>query len=174
MGAGTGKNAAWLAGLGHAVIAVEPSTAFRTRAQVLHPDVRVTWLDDRLPSLSRLLRLGIAADAIVMSAVWQHVAPNDRPRAFRKLASLLRFGGVLAMTLRTGPSEPGRATHGTSLDEIEMLARSAGMAVARAETADDPLGRSDVSWIKVTLRLSDDGTGALPCCAISSSTTRKA
>ena len=162
VGAGTGRNAAWLAGLGHEVVAVEPSAAFRTLAQRLHPDAGVTWLDDRLPSLGRLLRLGVAADAVVLSAVWQHVAPGDRPRAFRKLASLLRSGGVLAMTLRSGPSEPGRAMHATSLDEVEMLARSTGMAVVQIEVADDALGRPDVSWIKVALRLPDDGTGALP------------
>ena len=80
VGAGTGRNAAWLAGLGHEVVAVEPSAAFRTLAQGLHPDGGVTWLDDRLPSLSRLLRLGVAADAVVLSAVWQHVAPGDRSR----------------------------------------------------------------------------------------------
>ena len=66
------------------------------------------------------------------------------------------------MTLRNGPSEPGRAMHATSLEEVELLARSAGMAVVRAETADDALGRADVSWFRVALRLPDDGTGALP------------
>lgn len=140
VGAGTGRNAAWLAGLGHEVVAVEPSVAFRARGLLLHPDARVTWLDDRLPSLGRLLRLGVAADAVVLSAVWQHVAPGDRPRAVRKLASLLRSGVVLAITLRNGPSEPGRAMHGTSLQEVETLARSAGMAVVRTEMADDALG----------------------------------
>ena len=79
VGAGTGRNAAWLAGLGHEVVAIEPSAAFRALAQGLYPDARVTWLDDRLPSLGRLLRLCVAADAVVLSAVWQHVAPGDRP-----------------------------------------------------------------------------------------------
>ncbi len=162
VGAGTGRNAAWLASLGHEVVAVEPFAAFRTLAQKLHPDAGVTWLDDRLPSLGRLLRLGVAADAVVLSAVWQHVAPGDRLRAFRKLASLLRSGGILAMTLRSGPSEPGRAMHATSLEEVETLARSAGMAIVRVEAAQDALGRSDVSWIKAAFRLPDDGTGALP------------
>lgn len=162
VGAGSGRDAAWLAELGHEVIAVEPSAEFRIRASRAHPESKVTWPDDRLPSLGRLLRLDVTADVVLLSAVWQHVAPGDRARAFRKLVSMLRSGGLLAMTLRSGPSEPGRAMHATSLEEVEELARSAGMALIRVEAADDRMGRPDVSWIRVALRSPDDGTGALP------------
>lgn len=162
IGAGTGRDAAWLAGLGHEVIAVEPSTGFTAVGGRLHGDAKVTWLDDRLPSLERLVRLGVAADVVLVSAVWQHVAPGDRRRAFRKLVSVLRSGGILAITLRSGPSESGRAMHPTSLAEIELLARGAGMVVVEVSGATDRLGREDVTWVRVALRLPDDGTAALP------------
>jgi protein-L-isoaspartate O-methyltransferase len=37
LGAGSGRDAAWLAGLGHAVMAAEPSTAMRQQGQRLIP-----------------------------------------------------------------------------------------------------------------------------------------
>jgi len=62
VGAGTGRDAAWLTSLGHQVLAVEPSGAMRRQGQHLHPDDRIRWLDDRLPALATTLRLGLAAD----------------------------------------------------------------------------------------------------------------
>lgn len=162
IGSGTGRDAAWLASLGHEVVGVEPSGAMRAQAASLHQDPRLRWFDDRLPSLSLLTALGLAADLIVVSGVWQHVAPTDRTRAFRKLAGLLRSGGLLAITLRDGPAGDGREMHPTSLAEIETLATAAGMAVERVHVAQDAMGRPGVTWTNVALRLPDDGTGALP------------
>lgn len=162
IGSGTGRDAAWLASLGHEVVGVEPSGAMRVQAASLHEDPRLRWFDDRLPSLSRLTALGLAADLILVSGVWQHVAPTDRTRAFRKLAGLLRSGGLLAITLRDGPAGDGREMHPTSLAEIETLAMASGMAVERVHPAQDAMGRPEVTWTNVALRLPDDGTGALP------------
>lgn len=162
IGAGTGRDAAWLASAGHEVLAIEPAAAMQAEAARLHGEARVRWLDDRLPSLAATLRLGIAADAILLSGVWQHVPPSERPRAFRRLVSLLKSGGLLAFTLRHGPAEPERGMHPVTAEEIERLARDHGMAVAHVQTAPDRLGRQDMSWTCVALRLPDDGTGALP------------
>ena len=161
IGAGSGRDAAWFASLGHEVLAAEPSAAMRQHASRLHSDTRVRWLADSLPSLAATLRLGLAADVVLLGGVWQHVAPVDRPRAFRKLVGLLRSGGLLAITLRHGPDD-GRGMHPVSLDEVERLAREHGMAVVRVYRSPDALGRAGVSWTNVALRLPDDGTGALP------------
>jgi SAM-dependent methyltransferase len=162
VGAGSGRDAAWLAAQGHEVLAVEPSGSMRQQGQRLHGDTRIRWLEDRLPALTATLRLGLAADAILLSGVWQHIAPADRPRAFRKLVALLKSGGLLAITLRHGPAEPERDIHPVSLAEIETLARAHGVAVVRTAEAADAMGRADVTWTHVALRLPDDGTGALP------------
>ena len=162
IGSGSGRDAAWLASLGHEVVGIEPSAAMRAHATRLHDVARLRWVDDSLPALLKLTALGLAADLILVSGVWQHVAPLDRPRAFRKLAALLRSGGVLAITLRNGPAEDARQMHPTCAGEIEDLARSAGMAVERVIDAEDALGRPGVTWTNVALRLPDDGTGALP------------
>src|SRR5262249_43000794 len=99
---------------------------------------------------------------ILLSAVWMHVAPADRRRAFRKLVALLKPGGRLAITLRQGPAEPGRAIHDVSQAEIEALARAHGALVERVVDAQDRLGRGTITWKQMAIRLPDDGTGALP------------
>jgi SAM-dependent methyltransferase len=103
VGAGSGRDAAWLSAQGYEVLAIEPSAAMRAEAQRLHPRENFRWLDDGLPNLTAAIRAGLSADAILLSAVWMHVRPADRPRAFRKLVSLLRPGGLLAITLQDGP-----------------------------------------------------------------------
>jgi SAM-dependent methyltransferase len=162
IGAGTGRDAAWLAARGHEVVAIEPSNAMRRHGQRLHQDGRIRWLDDRLPSLATTLRLGLAADVILLSGVWQHLPPDDRPRAFRKLVTLMKSGGLLTITLRHGPAEPERVMYEVSLEEIDRLARSHGLAVVHSATVPDRVNRPEVTWTQVALRLPDDGTGALP------------
>ena len=161
VGAGTGRDAGAFAAAGYDVVAVEPSPGMRAEAERRHASSRIRWLPDSLPSLAATSRLGLAADLVSLSAVWQHVAPLDRPRAFRKLVGLLRSGGLLALTLRHGPDD-GRSGHPVSLAEVEALARDHGMQVLRAVEAADRQGRPGVSWTSVVLRLPDDGTGALP------------
>lgn len=161
IGAGSGRDAAWFASLGHEVLAVEPSAAMREHGRRLHDDARVRWFADSLPSLTATLRLGLTAELVHLGAVWQHIAPTDRSRAFRKLVGLLRSGGVLVVTLRHGPDD-GRGMHPVSLDEIERLAGEHGLAVVRVQRSPDAMGRPEVSWTNVALRLPDDGTGSLP------------
>ena len=162
VGAGSGRDAAWLAYKGHEVVAVEPSSRLQTMARERHGDSRIQWICDSLPSLKRTFRSGLAFDVILVSAVWMHVAPSDRARAFRKLITLLKPGGVLAITLRHGPAEAGRRFHPVSAAEIRSLARDHGAFVEREAAADDLLGRREIRWDQLAIRLPDDGTGALP------------
>jgi SAM-dependent methyltransferase len=162
VGAGSGRDAAWFSRLGHDVVAVEPSAALRAEAARHHGGTGARWVADSLPALTATLRLGLAFDLILLSAVWQHVVPAERARALRKLLGLLRPGGVLAVTLRQGPAEAARAMHPVSLTELEQLARELGAMVVRTAETPDQMGRPEVTWTGVALRLPDDGTGALP------------
>lgn len=162
VGAGSGRDAAGLAALGHRVVAVEPSSTLLREGSLRHPQVGIRWLDDRLPGLEATHRTGLTFDLILLSGVWQHVGPSDRPRAFRKLMRLLNPGGVLAMTLRMGPDNAERDVHAVTRAEIETLAHAHGAFVERCIEADDRLGRADVHWVQLAVRLPDDGTGALP------------
>lgn len=162
IGAGSGRDAAWLVTRGYQVVAVEPAAAMREEGKRRHADPRIRWLDDRLPALNATHGLGLSFDLILLSAVWQHVAPTDRPRAFRKLVTLMKPGALLVMSLREGPAPPDRPMFEVSLGEIERLARIAGIELVRATPSPDGQGRGDVSWTQVVLRVPDDGTGALP------------
>ncbi len=162
VGAGSGRDAAWLAYKGHHVIAVEPSYRLQTIARERHDVPRIQWISDSLPGLKRTFRTGLAFDVILVSAVWMHVAPSERTRAFRKLITLLKPGGVLAITLRRGPAAAERGFHPVSAAEIKSLARDHGAFVERETTADDQLGRREIRWEQLAIRLPDDGTGALP------------
>jgi SAM-dependent methyltransferase len=162
VGAGSGRDAAWLASLGYEVVAAEPAAGMRLEAQKRHSDPRIRWLDDRLPDLANIHQLGLAFDLILLSAVWMHVPPPARMRAFRKLATLLKPGGIILMSLREGAAEPERPMWPAPPGEVEALARTHGLAVLRSVTTEDQLGRTDVRWTGMCLRLPDDGAGALP------------
>lgn len=162
VGAGTGRDAAWLASRGFDVVAIEPSRAMCEQGQRLHSGSSVRWVSDGMPDLRETLRLGLAFDFILLSAVWMHVPEAERARAFRKLISLLKPGGLMTISLRMGPAAPDRAMHPVSESEIELLARNHGATIERRVSAKDQQGRQEVSWVQIAIRLPDDGSGALP------------
>ena len=161
VGAGSGRDTAWLTSLGHEVIATDPSAAMRAQARRWHPQLGVQYLPDRLPELTKTFRTGISFDFILVNAVWMHVAPADRPRAFRKLVTLLKPGGVIAFTLRE-PVDAARDMYPVSGAEIESLSRQHGAFVERSSHGADFLGRTPLRWEQIAVRVPDDGTGALP------------
>jgi SAM-dependent methyltransferase len=162
VGAGSGRDAEWLASLGHQVVAVEPSDQMRARARQLHAKADIRWLKDRLPGLENVFRLGLTFDFILLNAVWMHVRPNERQRAFRKLVTLLKPGGFIALSFRSPDPNASRGMFPASTEEIERLARTHGAFVERSLAEGDRLGRPGVQWSRLIVRLPDDGTGALP------------
>lgn len=162
IGAGSGRDAAWLSAKGYDVVAAEPSASMRAAGAAKHVLAPIRWIDDRLPALATVSKSGLFFDLILLSAVWMHLPPGDRPRAFRKIINLLKPGGLLAIALRDGPADQARGIHPVSLEEVERLARDHGAFVERHTEAKDHLGRPGIRWIQVAIRLPDDGTGALP------------
>jgi SAM-dependent methyltransferase len=97
VGAGTGRDAAGFAALGHRVLAVEPTAALRIGAMARHPSPRIEWVDDSLPELATVLRRGESFDVVMLTAVWMHLDERQRRRAMPNVANLVRpdFGGRL-------------------------------------------------------------------------------
>ncbi len=121
IGAGTGRDAAWLAGLGHDVLAVEPVAAFRAGGKASF------WLDDRLPALVKTRALGRKFDFILMNAVFQHVRPEARAAAMRNIAGLLAEDGRIVLSLRHGPAAQTRPAYPFETGEVEGLVEDCGL-----------------------------------------------
>jgi SAM-dependent methyltransferase len=155
IGAGSGRDAAWLASLGFDVVAVEPSAAMVREAQRIHPESAIHWIEgDALPGLERTLRRGEAFDFILLSAVWMHVPPAEQRRAFRKVVSLMKPGARMAITLRHGPAVPGQVVYETTAADIESLCRDHGAYVERCHDAvPDLAGRAGVAWTQLLVRV---------------------
>lgn len=67
VGAGSGRDAVWLAARGLEVVAAEPAAGMRREGEACHPGLR--WVDDRLPGLAAVHRLGLSYDLVLLSAV---------------------------------------------------------------------------------------------------------
>ncbi|MDO6543256.1 class I SAM-dependent methyltransferase [Photobacterium sanguinicancri] len=160
VGAGSGRDAKWMAAQGCDVIALEPCDALR-QAGKAHTGAAVTWLNDTLPALSKTENLGMRFDCILVSAVWMHLAPSHRERAFRKLSNLLASNGRLVITLRHGGFDDGRQDYGVSVEEIEQLAKNSALLVKHTSDSQDSLNRDKVHWQTVVMSLPDDGSGDL-------------
>ena len=161
VGAGSGRDAAWLASMGHQVIAVEPSCDMRREAERVYSRPAFTLVADRLPDIKQTSRSGMSFDLILLNAVWMFIPETERKRSFRKLIALLRPRGVIAISFRT-PCEKNRGMYPVSVPEIEKLALGHGAYVELTSKSGDLLGRPDVEWHQMIVRLPDDGTGALP------------
>ena len=70
VGAGSGRDAAWLAKEGYEVVAVDPSTAMRSATEKRHTGTAIQWIADALPSLEKTIRSGLSFDLILLSAAW--------------------------------------------------------------------------------------------------------
>lgn len=155
LGAGTGRDAAWLAAQGHSVLAVEPADALRETGRRLHADPAIRWLADALPDLAATRALGETFDAILLSGVWQHLNEAERERSMPILATLLAPGGSLTVSLRHGPGAPDRPCHDCDPDKTLRDAETAGLAVAaRREVASIQAANraAGVYWTWLVLR----------------------
>jgi SAM-dependent methyltransferase len=154
IGSGTGRDAAWFAGRGHSVVAVEPTDAMRLPAMALHPSPRIDWLNDSLPDLAALRARGATFDLVMLTAVWMHLEEEQRRRAMPNLASLLRPGGTLIMKIRHGPVPPVRRMFEVSAEETIDLARMQGLHPVlnvRTESSLERNRNAGVSWINLAL-----------------------
>ena len=149
IGAGTGRDAAGFAALGHRVVAVEPTAALRLGAMALHPSPRIEWVDDALPDLDLVRRRGEVFDLIMLNAVWMHLDKRQRRRAMPRVASLLRPGGTLIMSQRYGPVPPGRRMFAVPAEETIGLAAAQGLRPVLNRPAQPVLQSAGVSWLRL-------------------------
>jgi 2-polyprenyl-3-methyl-5-hydroxy-6-metoxy-1,4-benzoquinol methylase len=150
IGAGTGRDAAAFAAMGHRVVAVEPTDALRTRASTLHPAPGIEWIDDSLPSLSRLASRGNRFDLVMLTAVWMHLDEQQRLQAMRNLALLIRDNGLMIMSLRHGPIPQGKHMFDVTREETVNIAAAQGLRIVLClENQASAFARTDVNWTRL-------------------------
>lgn len=152
IGAGSGRDAFALARRGYKVIAVEPSIGMRRLAEKYHSSSCITWVDDALPCLDKVVSERKKFKFILLSAVWMHVPPHLREPSLETLHRLLDEDGCIAMTLRLGTSSDERVMFPVSVEELISDAERVGLVpfyISRRTR--DSLNREDIEWRKVVL-----------------------
>lgn len=148
IGAGTGRDAAWLARLGHRVLAVEPVAEFREAGAALHGGA-IEWLDDQLPELGETERHG-PFDLVLLCAVWHHLDTASRALAVRSLARMTAPDGRVILSLRHDPGAPGYGTFPAPPEETIDLACAAGFHLTRRAEADSVHAESRAKGVRWT------------------------
>lgn len=154
IGAGTGRDANWMAEKGWDVIAVEPEPAFREEAKA-QSQAKVEWLDDKLPALLNLKALNRQFNLILLSAVWMHLPESDREVAFHTLSELIARGGIIVISLRHGSNDQENKNRGfypVSVKELRELGDKEEMTVLYVDDRQDTQGREHVTWQLVVLQ----------------------
>ncbi|WP_228989375.1 bifunctional 2-polyprenyl-6-hydroxyphenol methylase/3-demethylubiquinol 3-O-methyltransferase UbiG [Streptomyces sp. DH8] len=146
IGAGSGRDAAALAGQGHVVVAAEPTAELRALGQHIHADRDIEWVDDSLPEMRVLRSRGQRFDLILLTAVWMHLDGQQRSSAMEGIADVLASEGRVVLSLRHGPVPAGRRMFNVSAHETIELARSHGLSVVHLSEREDPHGRQGVRW----------------------------
>ncbi|WP_334064828.1 class I SAM-dependent methyltransferase [Alteromonas genovensis] len=160
VGAGSGRDANWLAAKGWQVTATEPAEALLKLAKQ-HSNKKVSWCNAALPALANLATVHKYKhqhqhqhfDLILLSAVWMHLPIDDRPAAINRLSELLSNTGKMYISLRFGPSDPERPMYPVSYEELQALAAENGLTARNLNPvpSKDGLKRSDVEWVTVEL-----------------------
>jgi len=156
IGSGTGRDAAALAAMGHRVVAVEPTAEMRTRAAALHSSPHIEWLDDSLPDLAQVTQLGGQFQLVMLTAVWMHLDEPQRRRAMPRVASLVRMGGRISMTLRHGPTPLGRRMFDVSANETIARAEAEGLRCLFNQERTPALKTPDASWTRLVFAKPSD------------------
>ncbi|MYW05392.1 class I SAM-dependent methyltransferase [Streptomyces sp. SID3343] len=154
LGAGSGRDAAALAALGHRVVAVEPTDELRRLGERIHAGAGVEWVDDSLPELA-----GVQGpfDVVLLTAVWMHLDEAERLAGMRRILTLSAPGARVVMTLRHGPVPEGRRMWDVSAPETVELADRFGFRPLYVGARTDLHARSGVRWTMVVL---EDGRAA--------------
>ncbi len=165
VGAGSGRDARFLALRGFDVFAVEPAAELRRQAIALSHQANTTiakskakairWFDDALPNLALIQALRQDFSLILLSAVWMHLTRAQREVSLQTFTQLLSSGGLLVITLRHGDFSDGRVAYAVSVAEIIELITHHQLAlkpILVTERVTDALGRGDIAWQTVVLK----------------------
>jgi SAM-dependent methyltransferase len=108
IGAGSGREVAWLAANGFAAVGYEPSRGLLDEARARYPGL--TFVTATLPELA-----GIpdnTFDNVLCETVVMHLARDEIAASVRRLLAILRPGGTLYLSWRVTKTADQRDAHG--------------------------------------------------------------
>ncbi len=154
VGAGIGRDAFVFSEMGHTVVAVEPTEAFRIAGKELYDSTNIEWVNDSLPSLELLGSRSDGFDFILASGVWHHLDSHEQYHSMRRIAQLLKPDGVFALTLRHGPAGVGTHVFPTNGKKTAMDAEQCGLTTLLILENKPSLmkNKEQVSWTKLVLQ----------------------
>jgi len=158
IGAGSGRDAAWLSKHGWSVTAVEPSMALLCRAKRRHSDVQIRWVRDSLPNLSAIHPIAGPFDLILLSAVWMHIDPKQETIAISRLKRLLSHSGLLSLSIKTGDVDENRGFFAIDLDALVVNFKSGGFSLMN-QTRDTQ--QRGIEWRRLLLRKTSPTIGRI-------------
>jgi hypothetical protein len=137
------------------------------QAQAVNAHHNVSYAVDVMPHLhtvrEKIRMTGQKYDLVVLSAAWMHLDAPSRATMFRTLFDIANPGAVMFITLRHGPAPADRPMYAVSADELRGMA--ADFLVHLEHLTDgkaDKLGRGDVWWDSVALKMPNHHVDALP------------
>jgi SAM-dependent methyltransferase len=157
LGCGSGRDAAWLDGLGYRVTGFDGSQGMLAEARRLHPGI--TFTHAVFPDL-----ITIPADQhfqnLMCSAVLMHLPEDQLFAAIMRLSQLLEPGGRIVLTYRHSLALDERESDGrlfTSIipGKLELMLGTLGLQVIYASTEPDST-RDHVHWQVVVAEKSSD------------------
>lgn len=161
---GSGRDAHWLATQGYHVDAMDGAHGMLQQAQKDNAHPNVTYFHDLGPEFANTRQRGNKYDFILMSAGWMHIAPERRAEALGNLLSVAKPNCTFILSLRHGPAPADRPMFEVSVKELQQLA---ALNLVHAEqmlmpgAKDDKLGRSNVWWEQVMLKVPHENVDQL-------------
>lgn len=147
IGAGSGRDAAWLSSRGLDVVAVEPSGRMRAAGSARHPGL--TWSAGSLPNLEGVVG---GAALVTACAVWMFLPHGSEDAAFAALRRVLAPAGLLVVTIKTGAPDERRGLRDVDAAGFMQRAEASGFHAIRTVRGHDLLGRAGTAWFNVALR----------------------
>ena len=163
IGCGSGRDLAYLQRLGKDVYGIDGTPELVERAQMLHPELKGRIIFGALPEAP--IPFGGAFDGVLCSAVLMHIPMNLQRKAVAFIKQCLRPGGHLLYSVpskrldvasASNRDVAGRLFIPDSQGRLQGLFEEAGFTALDRWGNADSLGRNEVAWESVLMRLTSD------------------
>lgn len=148
IGAGSGRDAAWLAAKGWNVMAVEPAAGLSRLGASITRGQAVRWLDDTLPHLASIPESHDSTFRFILaSAMWMHLTPQEQVLACKRLQQLAANDAVIVITWRNQANERERVFHTVDTEQFGKYFNSdSRKSTVTITVSGDEGGRDGVVW----------------------------